>query len=484
MVYHETDEELTKRGKGERVKAWENFLAVQEAELGIDTVDKWLRPLKVVKFDACNLFLEAKDSFHALWFEEHIRSKLTTSFFNNNGRRIKVHLTVAGEGKPAASSKGAKRAYKKDKGDTAATPIPFSLNFDELDPHCTFHHLVVSQANELAYRLLCEVTGYDAVESDFDSSKRVLSAFNPVYLHGRVGTGKTHLLMATACALRRQGLRVIYSRAETFTQHVVSAIRAGEMSLFRQAYRNIDALLIDDVHIFSRKGATQEELFHTFNTLHVAGRQIILTAHCTPQELQFIEPRLVSRFEWGIVVPLEAQGPEELSQILHQKSIALNFPISDKVSKFLLDTFSNAKNLMRAFEALVLRCHLNYVEEGKDAKELVTVAQVKTWLSDLIEEEQKAALTPEKIIQAVADHYGVRVEDVLSKAQSRDCVLPRQVAMHLCRSKLKMPFMKVGDLFRRDHSTVMSSIKQVQKRLDQHDPELSGSVNYILKRFN
>lgn len=319
------------------MKAWDNFLAVQETEVGAEVVAKWLRPLKVVKFDACNLYLEAKDSFHAMWFEEHVRPKLQTRLLNNNGRRIMVHLAVAGAPDKTGSQKG-----KGNKAQAAAAPTPFSLAYDTLDPYCTLERFVVSEANELVFRLVSEVTGFDASQGTVEASRRVLCTFNPIYLHGPTGSGRTHLMMAMAHALRHQRMNVVYARAETFTQHVVSAIRAGEMRTFRQAYRDIDALLLDDVHVFSRKGATQEELFHTFNTLHVAGKQIILSAHCSPQELQLIEPRLVSRFEWGIVLPVEALGREGSAQALHAKADALHFPLSSAMSSTSLLTVSKA----------------------------------------------------------------------------------------------------------------------------------------------
>lgn len=463
------------------MKAWENFLALQESEIGAETVNKWLRSLKLIKFDACNLYLEAKDTFHAMWFEEHVRPKLQTKFFNNNSRRIKVHLSVAGA---SVSSKTLKTKSKKptDKTETASSSPSFTLSFDETDPHCTFKYYVVSDCNQLTYKLLCEITGYDPIATRHDSSKRILCSFNPLYIYGANGTGKSHLLMATAQTLRLQGLHALYVRAESFTQHVVTAIRAGEMPTFRNAYRNIDVLLIDDVHLLARKGATQEELFHTFNTLHVAGRQIILSANCTPQELQFIEPRLVSRFEWGVVLPLETMTSDELVSVLKVKASALNFLLNDKLVEFLVSTFPNTKSLMRALEALVLRCHMSE-REGRFVQNSITVSLARNMLADLIENELKSALTSTRIIQTVAEHYGIRVEDILSKAQSRDCVVPRQISMYLCRTRLKMPYMQIGDLFGRDHSTVMSSVKQVQKGLESLAGDLANSFNLISKRL-
>lgn len=449
------------------MKAWEQFLALQEKELGIETVHKWLKPLKVIRFDACNLYLEAKDSFQAIWFEEHIRPKIQNKLLNNNNKKIKVHLAVTN----TLQTKSLKAKNKKTK-ENDTSPPPFNLNFDQLDPHCTLDNFILNDNNILAHKLICKMLNNTAE----------FASFNPVYIHGSKGTGKTHLLMAAAHALRAEGLNVIYARAETFTEHVVTAIRAGEMSVFRQAYRNSDILIIDDVHVFSRKNATQEELFHTFNTLHVSGKQIILAANCAPPELQMIEPRLISRFEWGIVLPLDPLKKEDIRRTLESKMTALNFPLHHKVVEFLSETFANGtKNLMRAFEALILRSHLNGT--SKQSSTQLTIPQVKHLLQDLILEEEHSALTPPKIIQAIAEFFGIRAEDLLGKAQTRDCVLPRQLAMYLCRIQLKMPFLRIGEFFSKDHSTVMSSVKVIQKGLDDDDKDIRIPYEAILKKL-
>jgi chromosomal replication initiator protein len=208
------------------MKAWEQFLIQQELELGVETVNKWLRLLKVVHFDACNLYLEAKDSFQVLWFEEHIRTKVLTKLFNNNKKRIQVHLSIADLSTPPKLSKKSKKGAQ-----SAPQPLPFTLNFDAVDPNQTFDTLVLTESLTLPYKLLTQISESNA-------------AFNPIYIYGPGGCGKTHLLMSATHHLRSQGLKVIYTRAETFTDHVVTAIRAGEMRIFRQAYRNSDVLII------------------------------------------------------------------------------------------------------------------------------------------------------------------------------------------------------------------------------------------------
>lgn len=449
------------------MRAWEQFLQQQETDLGKETVEKWLRSLKVQRFDACNLYLEAKDSFQTLWFEEHIRSKVLEQFVNSNHKKIKVHLALANASPSAPKKRGEK--LKKN-----STP-PFKLGFDETDPYCTFPHFIVSDDNKLIYKVFAEITGYDPVAPTVPPCR-----FNPIYIHGPAGSGKSHLLMSAAKEFQARGMKSVYVRAETFTDHVVLAIRAGEMSHFRQSYRNIDVLLVDDIHVFSRKGATQEEFFHTFNTLHLEGKQIILSANCSPQALQFIEERLISRFEWGVVLPVIGLQKEPLHQLLQTKAALLNFPLSEKIATFLTETFvSNPKALMKGLEALILRLHL---DENHSLNSLTT-ASAKLLLKDLIEEEQKIAITPDKIIRAVAEHYGIRAEDILGKVQTRECSLPRQLAMYICRQHLKIPYIKIGDLFSRDHSTVMTSVRQIQKWMDQAEKHVATALHAILKKL-
>lgn len=457
------------------MQAWENFVETLENEIGSETVQKWLKSLRILRFDACNLYLEAKDTFQVMWFEEHIRQKAQACLFNNNHRKIKVHLSVANA--PVKTKSRSLKTKKNSDNDV----LGFYLTFDELEAHCTFSKFVVSEPNLLTYKVFSQIAGIP-IEGEEPASTIDLSSLTPLYVSGASGSGKTHLLMATAAALRHQGRHVIYAKAQSFTDHVVSAIRAGEMSTFRQAYRNSDVLIIDDVHVFSRKGATQEEFFHTFNTLHVAGKQIILSANCSPNELQFIEPRLISRFEWGIALTLEIPPKVKMEQILQERAVAMNFPLHHKVIEFLLESFSTPKSLNQAFEALVLRSHLNQ-QISKMGSHHITILLAKQLLSDLLQEQHAAALTPSRILQNVAEYFGIKSEDILGKAQTRDCVLPRQISMFFCRQELKLPYIKIGELFSRDHSTVMSSVKQIQKGMDAEEEEIVGPYRSIMKKI-
>lgn len=455
------------------MRTWEEFLQKQTAVLGKEVVTQWLLPLKVTRFDACNLYLEAADTFQLMWFEEHIRPKLKgKTFCNPNGALIKVHLAVANQ--PVVAKK-----EKFKKSDSTEKSQNFSLNFETTDPLCKLSNFSSGPPNQLAFKLLTTISQH-SIGKSVENDSVALGTFNPIYLYGRSGTGKTHLLSAITHALSAAGLRALYARADTFTEHVISAMRAGQMHTFRQAYRNIDLLVLDDVHQFARKTATQEELFHTFNTLHTAGKQIIMSAACAPAELQHIEPRLISRFEWGIALELFPIQGKEYGQILHYKCDALNFPLSQRTAAFLLETFStNAKTLIRALEALILRTHISSSQIGSIPSLTLTLPQVRHYLEDLIREEQSTAITSDKILHHVAEHYGIKIIDLLGKAQSRDCSLPRQLAVYLCRQLLKMPYKQIGDLFSRDHSTIITSVKLVKKHLDTENRDVISALRQV-----
>lgn len=218
------------------MQAWDQFLEVQEKELGKDTISRWLRPIMIEKFDACNLYLKAENSFQVLWFEEHIRPKLKDKFLNNNGRPIKVHLKQINN-----------RAPKKKNFFRPNKALEIKQNF--LDPLLTWDTFLPNSGNFVPSKLLLELS---------NSTENTQKDFNPIFIHGETGVGKTHLLTAYAHSLKKKGINVFFVRAESFTEHVVNAIRLGMMQEFRKAYRNIDVLIIDDIHIFSKKAATQE----------------------------------------------------------------------------------------------------------------------------------------------------------------------------------------------------------------------------------
>ncbi len=430
------------------MQAWEIFLAEQEKKFGKESVRKWLRSLKVLRFDAANLYLEAEDSFQLNWFEEHIRP-LLSSLKNSNDRVIRVHLSTWQK----------KEEKKKPKFFSSA----FRIAPDFLDPEMSLENFMPFSGNELAFKL---------IEQTLNASSL---SFNPIFLYGNSATGKSHLLNAAALGFQKLGKKVFFVHAETFTDHVVGALRQGCMQEFRKAYRTCDVLILDDIHIFSRKNATQEEFFHTFNALHTMGNQILLSANTAPEHLFAIEPRLISRFEWGITIPMQDLAKGELFSILGEKSQLLGIHLTEEAKFFLLSALSyNLKKIHKALQALLLR--------NQHLPPKIDSALLKSTLPDLFEQETKNALNTDHIVRKVANFYGILPQDILGNSQARGHSFPRQIAMYFCRQKLKMPYMKIGDLFNRDHSTVMTSIKTIEQ-LQNKKEELSSALLEIAKGF-
>jgi chromosomal replication initiator protein len=447
------------------MKLWEEFLRIMEKELGRDTVEKWLRPLLVVRFDAGNLYLEAQNTFQIIWFEEHIRKRIPKGIATGSERPVRVHLAL-GTPLPAQNQNRSKRIVGSPQEGSHHRPLSYtSLPLDET---ATLASFIETKGNLLARKVVDQILQGDG-------------SFNPLYLVGPTGSGKTHLLQAIARASQIANKKVLYTHAETFTDHLVSALRATDMAACRDAYRSCDILLVDDVHIFSKKSATQEEFFHTFNTLHVEGKQIVVSSSFTPQELSHIEPRLVSRFEWGIVVPLQPLEKKDYPEVLKRKMGALGASLPPRLSSYLIDLFqSSPKALVKALNTLLLRTR------GGDEIQLEGLSSLglKKNLSDLVQEEEKHHVTPPKVLSTVAEHFGLRIEDLTGKGQSRDLLLPRQMAMYICREILKLPYTKIGDLFQRDHSTVMSALKQLQKELLSNVSEVPSHLQSVFKKLH
>lgn len=435
------------------MRAWNDYLRALEQELGVDNINRWARTLKVINYDAANLYLEAQDSFQAQWIQEYLLPQARNHLRNENNRLVKIHLQVA-QKKPLA---------KSDLEAPSDTPqSPFIT--DPIDPAYTFESFVETSQNKMIYKLFLNLK----------QAAQDPPSYNPIYLFGVEGIGKTHLLQAYAQTLKKLNLRVNYVKLPTFTQNMVMAIKSEQMANFRKFYRECDVLIVDDVHHLANKNATQEEFFHTFNTLHITGKQIVLSSHSSPQQLKNIEPRLISRFEWGIVLPMHPPSQTEFKKILNKKLEEVHLSLNSDSKDFMLKTFSkNPQILSSALSALILRAHLK-LPQGKlmDPRELTPTA-IEHLLSDLIKKEKEATITPDYIIDHIAHYFGVKMEDVLGKSQSRECVLPRQMSMYFCREHLKLPYMKIGDIFSRDHSTVMSSVKQIQK--NSREPNHSTS---------
>lgn len=408
------------------MREWFNFLENLKKEIDEPILQKWVYSLKIQKFDACNLYLEAKDKFQLLWFEEHLRQKVQ-KLKNGNDHPIRVHINLL-------ENKSKREVLKFE-------PIESEL------PDHDFDNFYVSEHNRLSYQFLYELSHMDP--------KIPFASYNPILLFGPSNSGKTHLLISLAKELMKKGKKVLYVKAQTFTENVIDAMRQSSIFNFREKYRNVDLLILDDVHLLAKKSATQEEFFHTFNTLHTNGSQIILSSNSLPQHMKDIEPRLISRFQWGIILYLSEAQKETLRYILDQNMKKFNLSLNEEIIDFLLSNFLSIKNLQKAIHMLVLRT--------EEKKVFSSLSEINNLLQDLLIDLKREKCTHDTIIDTVATHFGITAQDILGKSQSKECSYPRQIAMFFCREILKHPYQKIAEIFSRDHSTVMTNIRNIQK---------------------
>lgn len=445
------------------MQMWERFLETLDKDFGKQTIDKWLRSLKILRFDAHNLHFEAADSFQALWFEEHIRHRALKFLKANNDKPIKIHLQI----KPSIVNTP-----------SIAHAIPPTLQFtlDPLDTILSYENFLLSKDNQLTFQIFSELVGFDLSTMDFHPSNISECHYNPIFLYGEEGSGKTHLLCATALAMQKQRKNVLYVKAETFTEHMIKAIRQGQMAAFRKAYRLSDILIVDNIEHFSNKNATQEEFFHTFNTYHMAGKQLILASNVPPKKLERIEPRLISRFEWGITLAITKLSKEKLPLFLLKKLKLLNLSLAREVSEYLLSMFQDPKSLAQALEILSYKGHL-------DRNSPTTINVAKKILEPLLERVSDERLSPDKILHAISEIFDMNAEEILGKGQTKDIVFPRQLAMYVLRSKLQMPYLKIGRFFSKDHSTVISSIKHITNGIKNKEAKVLNSLEHLEKKI-
>jgi chromosomal replication initiator protein len=322
-----------------------------------------------------------------------------------------------------------------------------------LNPRFTFDSFVVGSSNQFAHA---------AARAVAESPSR---SYNPLFLYGGVGLGKTHLVHAIAHEVVRRspGLRVMYLSAERFLNELINALRFEKMHEFKSRYRELDVLLMDDIQFIAGKDSTQEEFFHTFNALHDAQKQIVVTSDALPKEIPTLEERLRSRFEWGLIADIQPPDLEMKVAIIRKKAAAEKAEIPNDVALFIAGTVrSNVRELEGRLNRVLAFSSLT----GKP----VSIELARETLRDILGREENRAI-PSEILKTVASHYGLRVSDLKAKTNAKPIAFPRQVAMYLCRRLTGLSYPEIGRLFNdKHHSTVMHSVEKIEK-LVEDDPD-------------
>ena len=308
------------------------------------------------------------------------------------------------------------------------------------------------------------------------------NTYNPLFLYGGAGLGKTHLMHSVGHFILEQNpnMRVLYVTSEQFTNEVIESIRSGNsssMARLRDKYRTVDVLLIDDIQFIIGKESTQEEFFHTFNELHQAGKQIVLSSDRPPKEMETLDERFRSRFEWGLIADIQPPSYETRMAILRKNVENSHFNVDDQVLEYIATNIkSNIRELEGAIKKITAYSRLNNVE--------ITIENAKEALKDMIYPEKNDVVTPDRIMSVVCDHYGVKPAAIMSQKKDSEIVIPRQVIMYLCKNYTDITYDAIAKMLgKKDHSTIMHGANKIKNDLSEND-ELKGNIDVILKKLN
>jgi chromosomal replication initiator protein len=438
-------------------KVWEEILFLIESKMSKQGFDTWFGQSRLVSFDGKRMVIEVPSKFHRDWIRERHWTTLTEVITEVTK---KDSLEIDFEVPPQEQNKRTQKQTRRE-GKGEIEKIKTTL----LEKKYTFQTFVVGPSNQFAHA----------------SAKAVADApgrsYNPLFIYSGVGLGKTHLVNAIGHQVQSMNPRakVAYLSSEQFTNELINHLSRQKMEDFRQKYRNMDVLIIDDIQFIAGKDRTQEEFFHTFNALYESQKQIVLTSDRQPKEIPDIEDRLRSRFEAGLIADIQPPDLETRIAILRRKAQYEGIRLPEDVASYLASVL---KNNIRELEGGLKR--LGAIASLTNTE--ITVDLAKNELRHLIDTREKL-ITPDRIQKIVADSFGVRSSDLKSKRRTNTIVLPRQVAMYLCRSLAALSLPETGNFFGgRDHSTVIHAIKTIEDKKEK-DPELKARIEMITKQL-
>ena len=448
-------------------KLWNAAQQTLRSLLNQDIYNLWFSPIKAISLDKGTILLEVPNDFCEVWLKDNYAGLLRDALAQASGSQVTVQFRAANAdlkgtaaGKTAATEKRERESAATtvtSPGKDGSSPIENSFN-----PRNTFENFVVGDNNTFAHAAAMAVAQAPG------------KTYNPLFLYGGVGLGKTHLLHAIGLhvADRKKGAKVTYVSAERFTNEFIDAIQNGQLVRFRRRYRKCEVLLIDDIQFLSGKERIQEEFFHTFNALHEEHHQIVLTCDRPANEIQGLEQRLVSRFEWGLVTDMQPPDVETRMAILRKKEKLMGTELPAEVVQFIAE---RVRSNIRRLEGAFIRVSSYFSLTRKP----VTTAVVEELLRDILHEENRSSITIELIQKTVAEHYDIRVSDLTGKRRPGNIAFPRQVAMYLSRQLTDSSLNTVGEAFGgRDHGTVLHAVRQVRDRMSV-EPNVRQAVGYI-----
>lgn len=427
---------------------WKQLLVQLEPHINRQSFETWLKPTSLVSISGKDIHISVPNRFFGEWIKEHYYPQIQEALEKELAEEgLRIHFVVDEKGEATAGSPERERR----KGN--------------LNPRYTFDSFVVGSSNQFAHAASRKV------------AERPGTSYNPLFLYGGVGLGKTHLLSAIGnfISTRDPYLRIAYLSSEQFTNDVINSIRYDKMIEFRNKYRNVDALLIDDIQFISGKERTQEEFFHTFNTLYEANKQVVISSDRSAKEMSDIEERLRSRFEMGLIADIQSPDLETKIVILRRKAEVEGIPLPNDVALLLA---THIKTNIRELEGALIRLGAFSSLTGQE----ITIEMAKRVLRDTIQ-EKKRVVTIEDIQRAVSERYQIKLVELKSKKRTKNLVTPRQVCMFLCRELTSLSFPEIGKHFGgKDHSTVIHACKQIEKGMEE-DFNLKTTLDSLIQNL-
>ncbi|MCF7855628.1 MAG: chromosomal replication initiator protein DnaA [Candidatus Pacebacteria bacterium] len=447
----------------EFIPIWQDACKRLRRLLNEDTYDRWIAGIVPLGFTNQTFRLGVSNDIFSEWLTANYKELICGTLAEITGLPVKVKFETGHEAPVLAERKPEKRVAPAPPTTHALRDTGHEISYNR---RFTFDTFVVGENNKFAHAASCAV------------ARAPGKAYNPLFVHGATGLGKTHLLQAVGQEVLqvRKKARVAYMSSEEFANKFIDALRDRALPKFRRHFRSVDLLLIDDVHFFTGKEQLQEEFFHTFNALYNGHKQIILTSDRPPHEIRGLEKRLVSRFEWGLTTEIMTPDIETRVAILRRKQEDHNVKINDDVLFFIAGCIKS--NIRRLEGALIRLVSYTSMTGGE-----ITIEKAQQLLRPILEEESSNALTIEGIQRAVAEFFDIRVADMTSKRRPHNIAFPRQVAMYLCRKLTDFSSPAIAESFNRNHATILHAANMVDKRIkkDMDFQHMIGKLERSLK---
>jgi chromosomal replication initiator protein len=440
---------------------WQRLSATLKSQLSADSFKRWFSAVELVEAGDKSLTFCVPNNIYQFWIESNYMAALQNAIIMTLGGPRGINFSSPSGG-PAAQISVEDAATLKELSPESRRDTKVMSSVPGLNPRNTFESFVVGPNNEIAHAASVAVAQTPA------------RTYNPLFIYGGVGLGKTHLMQAIGQYVwaKKKNTKVMYLSSELFINEFIDAIQHSNLVKFRKRYRQADVLLIDDIQFLGGKERSQEEFFHTFNTLFDGHKQIVLSSDRPASEISNLEHRLVSRFEWGLTAELQPPDIETRMAILRKKARTLQIKLQDEVFEFIANRI---RSNVRRLEGALMRVASFASLSGKE----LTQEVVEHLLKDILQEEGRHSITIEQIQRRVAEHFDVRVADMTSKRRPASIAFPRQVAMYLARELTKASLNEIGEAFGgRDHGTVLHACKLVKKRMGEQD-NLRQTISFI-----